>query len=353
MNTHISAKSCYTSKEYTANINSIRGLMAIMIVMGHTALHMDKAPVLFMMMHKLSMLIVCYFFFVSAWGMVQSYHHNANYLKGFLPRKCFGILKLAIAALIITELVYTLIMGRYEDFSSVTAWVESLYTRTNWYIFEMLFFYLVFYAVFYAVFCIAYRMSNGKGTNVTDGIIKLRRMRVLLVTVITIVAMVILIATGMEKPYYISILAFPWGIIISEYWDCVSEWMSKRKILVIIAALICAAIGAYGIKLPDSSYIGIVLKNLCGIASVTLIAVAAGHIYLRGRIIKYLTGISGWMYVLQFPILDAIDYIFEKNSLTIGVLYAVAVLIVDIVISSLFYGTSVYFKQWRARWKSR
>ena len=138
--------------EKLKRLNALRGLFAVQIILGH-AVYQDS--VLYPLC-QFSIISVAYFFFVSAFGMVLSYHKKNNYLNiSFLVRKPIYLLCIAIFIYLFGTAVDIILepdLGFVSSFFSI----KNFFLQTNWYIWELIFFYFMFWFTY--KYCYKYRV---------------------------------------------------------------------------------------------------------------------------------------------------------------------------------------------------
>lgn len=260
--------------EYFQSFNSLRGLFAIEIVVGHV-IRYEKTWLY--PLGKFMLISVAFFFFVSGWGLSRSFHQKKNYLDHFLVRKCGYLFMLSIYAFA-CRVIAGLVMGN----SGVDENILIQYLRkTNWYIWELTFFYVLFYFI--------YRFVP-------------ERLRNILIAVITVIGANVLFRAGVIQGYYMSAFAFPAGLFFYEYFDAIRSFLDKGIGKIVILAAV--ALGMLSSLSGLDSLVGMVyLRNLLclaflGIMFIFLTYFRPGNIFLKvlGR---YSTGI----YIYQFVFL--------------------------------------------------
>lgn len=122
-------------------INSLRGLFAIMIVIGHCSMYFEKELFPLMLIHKFNMVSVCFFFMASGISLSYNLEHKKDYLKGFVRKKIFLLMVFSFMAQVIGEVLKGIVL--YEPIM----FGLRMITRWNWYIYEMAVLYLIFYIV--------------------------------------------------------------------------------------------------------------------------------------------------------------------------------------------------------------
>lgn len=111
-----------------ARINALRGLFALMIVLGHCSMNFEKELLWLMLIHRFNMVSVCFFFMVSGLSLSYNFERKKEYLKGFIKKKILVLMVFAFVAYIIGEILKSAILGIPVkiDIRFITGW--------NWYI---------------------------------------------------------------------------------------------------------------------------------------------------------------------------------------------------------------------------
>ena len=204
-------------KEIISRLNFLRGLFAILIVIGHCSIVFEKELLPLYLIHKFNMVGVCFFFFASGVSLTYNFYHKQGYLKHFLRNKALYLFIVAFLSLLAGNLLKAVILKVSLN------WGIVLLTQFNWYIYEILIFYFTFYFVYSKV--------------------QKKYYRELIILAVTVVICFTTIYFdrhgewgGWGKSYYISCFSFPYGIIIGEHFDQI-----KRKfcghVLIYSAAL--------------------------------------------------------------------------------------------------------------------
>ncbi len=138
---------------------SIRGLSAVEIMLGHIGI----ATGLFILYpnRKAGILFVGIFFLLSGYGLSKSLNENKEYLKHFLIRRMSSILIPAYLVYLLSGIIDLFRLKQFP-FLIIVQYVlcAEFFSRTNWYVFEILIFYIVFY--------LSCRFLRGGGENSSD-----------------------------------------------------------------------------------------------------------------------------------------------------------------------------------------
>ena len=294
-------------KEIIHRLNYLRGLFAILIVMGHCSMAFEKELLPFFIIHKFNMVGVCFFFYISALSITYNFYNKQGYLKHFVRNKIVFFIVIACVSLLVGNLLKTIFLQVPLYFNL------TLLTTLNWYVYEML--------VFYFLFFLLYSLID---TSVH---------REILMTVITLCICLITIYfdrygswTGWTKSYYLSCFSFPFGIVMGEHYDRIKRKFCKHG-LIYSSALFLVSLGCcISLILPDSNLGGVLLKNFMGICVMALVTVFVSFINVQsipivGSIISFLTKQSAEIYLYQFSVLDIVQKLYERNNMAIDISY--------------------------------
>lgn len=262
---------------YFHNFNSLRGIFALEIVVGHVIRYEST---LLYPMGKFMIISVAFFFFMSGWGLRRSFHTKDHYLDHFLVPKCGYLLALSLIAYLVRILVL-LCAGQFDPSKNI---IRDYLTHTNWYIWELLFFYLLFF--------LTYRY--------------LRKYRVLMIALITFVGITASFFIGMPQGYYSSALAFPAGLFFYESFPSVTGFLQKLpgKILVCLMSLL----GLSSLLLGADSLLGMVyLRNLMCLSALCILFYILTYFRMDNPFLKKLGKYSTEIYLYQFIFLELLS----------------------------------------------
>lgn len=259
---------------YFQSFNALRGLFALEIVVGHVIRYEST---LLYPLGKFMIISVAFFFFVSGWGLCRSFHTKDRYLEHFLLPKCGYLLALSLIAYLIRILVF-LCSGRLHFDRNI---FQDYLSCTNWYIWELLFFYLLFYLIYKYV----------------------KKYRILLIALITFSAITAVFFIDMPQGYYSSALAFPAGLLFYEYFSAVTGFFQKPagKILVFLTSLL----GLSSLLLGADSLLGMVyLRNLMCLSALCILFYVLTYFEVNNLFLKKLGKYSTEIYLYQFIFLE-------------------------------------------------
>lgn len=299
-------------KEVISRLNMLRGLFAILIVIGHCSQRFEKEILPFFIIHKFNMVGVCFFFFVSGLSLTYNFRTRQNYLKNFIKNKVVVLFLFAVLNQVIYHILQAAILNEKLNISL------SLLSEFNWYIYEMIVFYIMFYIVFRFI-------DKSIVRNITIFFITF------LVAVITLYFYRYGKWSGWSMAYYISSFSFPFGILMSEYFESIMSRLNKHIVIYCIL-LVCVAAGCcVSLAFPRDSFLGgVILKNIMGICIMTVVTVMVSIVDIRkipvvGAVILFLTGYSTEIYLYQFCWLDIIARLYERSGVEINIGYIVLV----------------------------
>lgn len=300
-------------EKMVARLNMLRGLFAILIVIGHCSMRFEKELLPFYIIHKFNMVGVCFFFYVSGFSLLYNLRTKENYLQHFLRNKMLSLFIIALLSQLVSRILAAGILHEKLNIN------VALLGTFNWYIYEMLIFYLVFY--------LTYRL---KGMDIGGGWIILF-IATFIIAVTTLYFFRYGSWTGWTAVYYFSSLSFPFGVAMCEYYETVFVRLEKHKVLYSIGLLFLAAACCVSLVLPqDSFWGGIVLRNLMGICIMSVVtlgvsAVDFKEVPLVGAVISFLTRYSTEIYLYQFCWLDIITKLYHREQQRIDIGYIAVV----------------------------
>lgn len=300
-------------------VNSLRGLFAILIVIGHCSMVFDQELLPLYLIHKFNMVGVCFFLFVSGLSLTYNFYHKQGYLKHFLRNKVLYLFIVTSLSMLIGNILKAIIL------KDPLGWGIVLLTRFNWYIYEILIFYITFYLV--------YSKVRGK------------YYRELIILIVTLAVFFITIYfdrygewSGWTKSYYISCFSFLYGIVIVEHFNQIKRKFCEHNLIYSVALFLVGLGCCVSLKLPDSNWVGVLLKNLMGICIMSLVVEIVTYINpynipIIKSILSFLTERSLEIYLYQFCILDIVKRLYVVNSMQIDFSYVLVVVAGVCVIS--------------------
>lgn len=314
----------FTEKEVLNQMNGLRGLMALLIVLGHCGRRFDTEPLLLKGPHLGAFIFVCFFFVVSGWSLAYNYDYRNDYLKGFFKKKILKLMLLTIETEIITQVLQLIFLRKSMYFN------RSILLNVNWYIYEMI--------VLYVVFWISYKFIKQTIA---------REIVIWIISGFICVGYWLLYKYGSWEgwtfAYYYSALSFPFGIMVHRLYE---KAVNKRVWLIIISVILALA-SAYCIKMPKESFVGgIWLHNILGICSILLLIILLSFVkYKEIKVLKFITKNSTFIYLYQFCVMMIIKEIYAKTGRNIDWLYVLLVLITSVILSEMVFLLNTYISK--------
>lgn len=263
-------------ESYLQNLNNLRGLFALEIVIGHVIRY--EQTILYPM-EKFMICSVAFFFFVSAFGMTVSYEKKENYLNHNF------ILSKPIYLLILTILIFVLNAGIDAIcpndllFCTPPPYILHAYlTKTNWYLWSQILFYLLFF--------FSYKY--------------LYRFRISFICIITILRTIVMYLTGFPEGWWASSYAFPLGLIVGEHFASVKKFLfSKKGILTVI---FLSLFGLSCLLVPEENIVSFVFmrNSICLAFLLILLYVCTFFVLGNHPVARYLNKYSTEIYLTQF-----------------------------------------------------
>lgn len=315
------AKISFSETNVIKRMNHLRGIFALLILLGHCSMEFEHELLPLMVIHKFNMVSVCFFFIVSGWSLSYNFYNKDNYLKGFLINKAFKLFMFAFVCEIVSRLLNLIFL----DKAVIVNW--GLILNYNLYIYEMIVFYIAFY--------IAHKIKWGK------------RVRLLFLLVISII--ISIVCVYMSNNYesfwphstHFSSLCFVWGILLHEYYDyfvkltrTIKQSIFASAILIIVGLASCICL-----KMPSGSFIGgCILHNLVGICILSVIPIWAYYIdYTKIPIIGHLTKYSTEIYLYQFIVLSIVVAKYQVYNKKIDLSYVCIVVLITVLLAILMH----------------
>lgn len=298
-------------KQLLSRLNILRGLFALQVVIGHVVQYETSFIHIW---GRFMIISVAFFFFVSGFSLEYSFEQKANYLNDFFKNKIIYLLCISILAYLFACIIEIVLPINYLFFQPGTNLFLTLYTTTNWYVYEQLFFYLVFL--------------------LTGLFISKRHVR-LTVIFITTICIMILSYFYLYEAYYASSLAFPIGVAYSMYYKEIDSYIHSPKGY--ISTVIFLLLGLSVFVLSDSFITMVILRNCMCIGGLLLIKYICTKIDFTCKVTSFLTKYSTEFYFLQFCL------ILHINKLPIGWPLRSLITLVTVFISALIFHPIIVF----------
>lgn len=256
------------------NLNNLRGLFALEIVMGHVVRYENT---ILLPLGKFMICSVAFFYFVSAFGMVVSFDKKKDYLNlGFLLSKPVYLFLLAVIFFLAGVLVDAFCSN---DLSYISADIRGAFLfTTNWYIWEMIGFYIVFFFIYKFI----------------------PEFRVLLIFAITVVLSIVMYQHGFWEAYVASTFAFPAGLLCGEYFPQVKKFLYSRKGA--FAAMVMTVFGLCCLLIKPENMISMIfMRNSLCLAALMITFYLCNHFTLGSNpVARFLCRYSTEIYLSQF-----------------------------------------------------
>lgn len=280
-------------------LNKLRFIFAVLIVFTHCSLPYRHLPFILFPLRKISTFGVGYFFILSGYGLAYSAANKPNYLQHFW-KKIGNLLWITLFSSVLSTLIKNMVLG----------WGAPL-RLINWYMPAIITLYLIFYA--------AYRIfPESRNTR-----------NFFLFGVVFAVILMVLYAdnfTGNNyRNYYISEMAFPFGVFIYEYANTIASFMKKKSaIFIIVAAEII--FGGIAFTVPERGVLDLVFHNLMLIPIGLLLIWLMNKLEINNPVLKTMNRYSMFIYLFQFPVLVILKNAYLSNERPFDVFYFVGVL---------------------------
>lgn len=265
---------CITRESSLQNLNNLRGLFAIEIVMGHIVRY--ENTILFPF-GKFMICSVAFFFFVSAFGMAVSFEKKENYLGiRFILSKPLYLFILSIIIFIFGMIIDAICPNnlRYLDSGILHAFL----LQTNWYIWEQIAFYFIFFLVY--KFMPKYRVA--------------------FISILTVALSIVLYQKDFWEAYVASTFAFPAGLFCGEHFLQFKKFLYSRKGA--IATTFLSIFGLSCLLVETESLMSIVfMRNAICLATIMIVFYGCNHFTVGNNLAaRYLCKYSTEIYLSQF-----------------------------------------------------
>ena len=291
------------------HLNSLRGIDAVLIIIGHCSMRFNQEPIFLYFIHKTNMAWVSYFLMISVWGMACSFSKNSGYLDDFLFKKLSGLGGITILSAFfywLANLIY------FQDKISFLSYI-------NWYIYEACFFYVIFWLAFLFFHTWSLR-----------------------IWVCSLAAAALCMTAwfnSWEHAYYYSAFAFPFGIIVHKYGN------ERGGVKTGVAGLISVVVSMVLYSWKNYILVDIFLHNLFGTGFCLILITICRYIKIGNKITGMLSRISAELYLYQFIILRLWKKLFIDLNLKINLLYVMTVVISCIICSMCIWNVDCIVKR--------
>lgn len=281
------------------NMSALRGLAALEIMMGHIGLETNSIALY--PNRKAGILFVGIFFVLSGYGLVYSFTEKKNYLKGFLVSK---LIKILIPAYMIYVLFIILdsVLNKTQILRAINP--LEFVKGTNWYVWEILFFYLVFYC--------SYRLLDGrKADTVVGGI--------------SVGLILLCYFLQVNNPWYGSTLCFWAGIMYYRKEEKIKRIFDSRPYLYLVGAVVLM-LSILIFFVDQKGFIGLVCaRNLAAIVFSILVLLLL-YKYQIGNVV------TNWLGKISYEIFLIHPFVIEllRDRFSSALVYAWSVIAVTL-----------------------
>ncbi len=297
--------------EFFYNMNALRGIFAIEIVLGH-AVHYSGNTMLFML-GEFMFIGVSFFFFASAFGMARSYDLKPDYMRGFLIKKCGTLFSIAMVCFLQNELIRFILHKNLGWTGNV---FSCIFEDTNWYIWELMLFYILFWAVYSFV----------------------KKRKVLWTSILVVIIVHIMYFAHFDIPFYISAIGFLMGLLFYTYYEKSVRFFRSTKGIFTIA--VTTAVGLCSMLWDGNIFASVYLRNIMCAAFLSALVVVLQFVRFDNAVLRFLSKYSAEIYFYQFIYLEifANRGTIEKTLLIVGSTLITAVVMrpVNVFIKGLF-----------------
>lgn len=293
-------------KEILLRMNNLRGVLAFVVMLSHIWGY--TGIVYLVPFNKVVTIAVAFFFFLSGYGMMCSFHEKEGYLKGIIKNKVPFLLWMAVIAYVFAAILERILIeygaegGVFLPFG-----FRKFFISTNWYVYELIGFYVVF------ALCMKFLKD---------------KYQVIAVGLLSLLAFFILFYSGLVEAYYNSIIGFVLGMFLGRY-GCVKMMGRMRYGFWLGGGILVISFGTMFVLNHDS--IGFALiRNFAAAAAILVVLYIVKNLDTDDKVLKYFSRISPEIYFYHMPICELLSQIL-KNSL----IYAIVVIIASLGIAAI------------------
>lgn len=278
----------------------LKALMALLIVADHLTFHVEDGWI--QPFRELGAPIVSVFFFMSGYGLAQSYAAKGkDYLATFFSKRIWKVVLPAILSLLF---FYLLTWNPARDF--LGEWRDCILYGSpvlpySWFVAVIVFLYVIFF--------LTYKYVPG-------------RYRLAVLTILTAALSIIFVLVGYDRCWWVCNLAFPAGAIYRNV-----EGQIRGHVLL---SLIVCLVGTMAFLLPGIPY----LYPLCYVFIPTMAVLLATVIPIEKisiAPIAFIGGIAYEVYLCQGISMQVLSRLISNEILFILAVYAMTILLAWIV----------------------
>ena len=269
--------------------NFLRGIFALMVVMTHIHARISLFSNSFIgtVLSPLGYLAVSGFFFLSAYGLNESFLRKKDlYIKSFIWTKVLPFYVICIFLILfytVRDLIFCFDINLNKILFSL--FLGETVVDFGWYLQVQMFLYLLFYFTFKYV-------PKYKNTVVLFS---------------TLVYVIVMYVIGMDNTWYISIVAFPIGLFVSQYKNSIGKYIGKNLFTIIVGLILSALfIGAlfFGNKPLFSHPVRIIFKIFSALLFVMVSVISCRMFDFACKPIEFIGKRSLEIYIMQGFILN-------------------------------------------------
>lgn len=273
--------------EIMNRMNRLRVIVAVILIFGHCTIPYDPRPLIILPFRKASTFCVGYFFILFGYGLAYSVATKPHYLRHF-GKKIINLVWLTVFSSVLSTLIQNLALGTREPIQLI-----------NWYMPAITVLYLVFYVV--------YRLFPDS---------KRKRMIWLNLAVFILISAVCCYGNLVDRNYrnyFISELAFPFGVFIYEFSDFLSDFL-KRKSSLLFILLAAVFFNGAALTVPELGLLDLIFHNLMLMPIALLVIWFLDKISIDNWVLKKGFRYTMFLYLFQFPILTILkNYYLNAN----------------------------------------
>lgn len=292
------------------NSLALRGICAIEIMLGHLGIATNS--IFLFPNRKAGILFVGIFFALSGYGLAYSISNKAQYMDGFLRRRIPKIIIPAFAIHTIGVLLYAWENGWQEQWYVGIINPMAIWTRTNWYVWELIGLYMVFWI------CEKY------------GVLRKRYILVLLASVVFVC---VAFAFRIDNPWYGSTFCFWIGLEFYEQRGGIKHNVISFPLLKIIGLgfLVGVAILLFFILGEESLVGNLIARNVASVAFVILVLLMLCYMRI-GNVASNWLGKYSYEIFLFHPIFIGV----LRELIGNNILFSIAVIVCTCLASCVY-----------------
>lgn len=310
------------------NMKSIRGILALLIVICHTfyylKIHSSIKIVDFLLQSLIGSgyLAVGVFFFISGYGIMYGYLNKRYYLDKFLSNRIIKIL----IPFIVTNILYILgkvcIGNKYSFKEILVSFFNCSIMPNSWYMIVI----LIFYTTWYIIFC-----KYNKKT------------AIILISVFVFSYMILAYMIELGKWWYVSCAPFVIGIVWCNYCNLIFNFFRKNyfKVLPILISLFCISykfsiIISYLINKNITTIIEVLTYILSTITFSIILIMLLMKLKFDNHILNFYGDISLELYLIHNLVIIILGRFGINNNFIFTILVFILSTILAILLNKIF-----------------